>query len=78
MQDYVSLLILSGSSLTALAMLSWVGLKAWRDWIALQQQGLHAAPAAEPSSAGPRIELADLRERIRKLEDIASGVDLLP
>lgn len=78
MQDHVSLLILSGSSLTALGLMSWTGLKAWRDWIALQQQSLHAAPATEPSPAGARIELADLRERIRKLEAIASGVDLLP
>ncbi len=78
MQDHVSLLILSGSSLTALGLLSWVGLKAWREWIALQQQGLRAMPTGDPSPVGARIELADLRERIRKLEDIATGVDLLP
>jgi len=30
----------------------------------------------QQASAGARIELADLRERIRKLEAIAAGIDL--
>jgi hypothetical protein len=31
---------------------------------------------AAPPSAAARIEVADLKERIRKLEAIAAGVDL--
>jgi hypothetical protein len=77
------------ATLLGLAMVVWAALKGWQGWLALKQRELdlmrHAgagpanAAAAEPD-AGPataaRIELADLKERIRKLEAIASGVDL--
>jgi hypothetical protein len=48
-------------------------LHAWRGWLDLkrleiEQRGGTSAPAA-------RIEIADLRERVRKLEAIAAGVD---
>jgi hypothetical protein len=33
-------------------------------------------PVSEVASASNRIELADLKERLRKLEAIAAGVDL--
>ena len=36
----------------------------------------HAHGEIAPTSAGSRIEIADLKERIRKLEAIAAGVDL--
>lgn len=73
---------LSVSGLAGLAMVTVAGLSGWRDWLALKRQELadrHApAPAPEPSlpSAASRIEIADLKERIRKLEAIAAGVDL--
>lgn len=72
------------AALLALAMVVMAALKGWQGWLALKQRELDMAPRgimplAEPD-AGPataaRIELADLKERIRKLEAIASGVDL--
>ncbi len=75
-------LILAGSGLAGLAMLTAAGLAGWRGWLALKAQqftvGGHAAPAHEPNlpNASARIEIADLKERIRKLEAIAAGVDL--
>ncbi len=56
-------------------------LTAWQGWLALKQREIdaHAAPNAAPGGsplAAARIELSDLKERIRKLEAIASGVDL--
>ena len=73
---------LSASGLAGLAMVTAAGLSGWRGWLALKRQELaeHRAPAsqAEPAmpSAASRIEIADLKERIRKLEAIAAGVDL--
>ncbi|WP_241127154.1 hypothetical protein [Novosphingobium terrae] len=77
------------SALLALAMLTAAALKGWQGWLSLKSRelDLRAGPAAHaPHDAsyepdvGPatvaRIELADLKERIRKLEAIASGVDL--
>ena len=70
-------------ALTALSIVSLVALRGWRDWIQLKREELaagHAAVAAahDPAvpHAGSRIEIADLKERLRKLEAIAAGVDL--
>ena len=73
---------LSVSGLAGLAMVTAAGLSGWRGWLALKRQELaeHRASASQPEpampSAGSRIEIADLKERIRKLEAIAAGVDL--
>lgn len=73
---------LSVSGLAGLAMVTAAGLSGWRGWLALKRQELaqHQATASqtEPAmpSAASRIEVADLKERIRKLEAIAAGVDL--
>ena len=68
-------------ALSALAIISLVALRGWRDWIQLKREELaagHIAIAHDASvpSAGSRIEIADLKERLRKLEAIAAGVDL--
>lgn len=54
-------------------------LRGWKGWLELKRLELQArrtdgdVPAPNMTS---RIELADLKERIRKLEAIAAGVDL--
>ncbi len=74
-------LTLAASGLAGLAMVTTATLSGWRGWLTLKRQELEhshaeidAAPAAP--SAATRIEMADLKERIRKLEAIAAGVDL--
>lgn len=74
------------SVLLGLAMVVHAALKGWQGWLALKSRELDLRPHLPPHTlpdepdAGPataaRIELADLKERIRKLEAIASGVDL--
>ncbi len=75
---YVALTV-SATSLAGLGMVVSAGLAGWRGWLQLKRSELDhfqpSAPAASPS-AGARIEMADLRERIKKLEAIAAGVDL--
>ncbi len=68
-------------ALSALAIISLVALRGWRDWIQLKREELaagHSLAAHDPAvpHAGSRIEIADLKERLRKLEAIAAGVDL--
>ena len=68
-------------ALTALSIVSLVALRGWRDWIQLKREELAAGHVAAPQdhsvpNAGSRIEIADLKERLRKLEAIAAGVDL--
>lgn len=70
---------LAAAALVALGMVSATLLAGWRGWLALQHQqlarGADYGQATLPS-ASARIEIADLKERIRKLEAIAAGVDL--
>jgi hypothetical protein len=71
----------SGASLAGIMVVSVAALKGWRDWINLQRLSIEGRSAShEPATGVPssaaRIELADLKERVRKLEAIAAGVDL--
>jgi hypothetical protein len=64
------------ASVTLLAMIS---LRGWRDWIAFKQAELEHGHTPGPNSvpsAVSRIEVADLKERVKKLEAIAAGIDL--
>lgn len=73
----VTIGLLSASILAGLAAASWAALRGWHGWLELKRFELtHAAGDKSLSPAGSRIELADLRERVRKLEAIAAGIDL--
>ncbi len=71
---------LATAGLAALAMVTMATLAGWRGWLALKQQELTVRSDRPVQMAGgsasARIEIADLKERIRKLEAIAAGVDL--
>ena len=82
MTDPVMMMTVSAAGFLGLCVLAWAGLSGWRGWLELERMKLErrpSGPSVEPAS-GPspaaRIELADLKERIRKLEAIAAGVDL--
>jgi hypothetical protein len=52
-------------------------LKAWNGWLELKKMELaHITGDRGLPPATGRIEMADLRERVRKLEAIAAGIDL--
>ncbi len=75
-------LIVVAAALFGVAILAAVALRARQDWLALKRCELDRAPVPQREIEGgagmgaARIEIADLKERIRKLEAIASGVDL--
>lgn len=68
-------LALSLTTVVGLTVLALIGLKAFRAWIELKQLELNQRMPSSPSTS-QRIDVADLKERIRKLEAIASGVDI--
>jgi hypothetical protein len=72
----MTLMALAGSGLTGLSIAAFAGLKGWQGWLDLKRQELAGHRVPERGPAMDRIEIADLKERIRKLESIASCVDL--
>ena len=75
--DPISIGVISASIIGGLVAASVAGLKAWNGWLELKRLELthDAADRSLPPATG-RIEMADLRERVRKLEAIAAGIDL--
>ena len=75
--DPLTLGMLSASIIVGLAGAALAGLKAWNGWLELKKMELTqlAGERGLPPTTG-RIEIADLRERVRKLEAIAAGIDL--
>lgn len=69
-------IVLAVSALTGLAMIALAALRGWDGWLALKRLELDATARAETGDAMNLIDLADMRERLRKLEAIAAGVDL--
>lgn len=77
MGDAATLLTLAGTGAASVGIITAAGLQAWTGWLELKRVQLAAAPEdkiVRRARAG-RSDLADLRERVRKLEAIASGVD---
>jgi hypothetical protein len=75
--DLLTIGVLSASIIVGLAATGWAGLKAWNGWLELKRFELtHEAGDRGLPPASGRIEIADLRERVRKLEAIAAGIDI--
>jgi hypothetical protein len=75
--DPITIGVMSVSVLAGLGAASWAGLKAWNGWLELKKMELTqiAGDRGLPPATG-RIEMADLKERVRKLEAIAAGIDI--
>lgn len=73
------IIIIASASLIGLVVVAVALLRGWHEWLDLKRSELErdGTPREDGSPIGAaRIEIADLKERIRKLEAIASGVDL--
>ena len=73
-------LLIAAASLVGLVVIAATMLKGWQGWLELKTRELEQTRGPAPDKGSPagmtRIEIADMRERIRKLEAIAAGVDL--
>ena len=74
-------LLIAAAALIGLCVVAATMLKGWQGWLALKARELeqHRQRPEIEGGAGTgmaRIEISDLKERIRKLEAIAAGVDL--
>lgn len=80
MMDMMSVALSGLFGLAALVLAAHFTLKAWAGWLELKKLELASGgrqQLSEPVGGGSElIELADLKARVRKLEAIASGIDL--
>ena len=76
MGDPGTLVAILAAAVVALAMLSLAALKGWDGWLELRRIELGQSGRGAPlSPAAARLELADLRERVKRLEAIANGAE---
>ena len=76
MSDPATLVAILAAAVISLAMLSLAILKGWDGWLELRRMELDRADRARaPTPAQARIELADLKDRVKRLEAIANGVE---
>ena len=75
--DPITIAVLAASVIVGLGAASLAALKAWNGWLELKKMELTQITGDRglPPATG-RIEMADLRERVRKLEAITAGIDL--
>jgi hypothetical protein len=64
---------LAAAEFAGFCVLAFAGLKGWQGWLELKRSEMGQKGSW---TTAERIELADLKERVRKLESIASFVDL--
>jgi hypothetical protein len=78
MSEPMAMMAMAGFGLTALGIMLFAALKGWQGWLDLKRLELDAVQPRPAGNGGmaERIELADLKERIRKLESIAACIDL--
>ncbi len=74
-------LLIAFSALGCVMVVALTALAGWQGWLSLKLRELEAHRGRGEIDTGSRegaarIEIADLKERIRKLEAIANGVDL--
>ena len=76
MSEPMTMIAVASFGLAALGMAVFASLRGWQGWLDLKRMELAGSRQEPKSPAMERIEIADLKERIRKLEAIASCVDL--
>ena len=77
MSETLMMVTMASFGLVGLSIATFAGLRGWQGWLEVRRLELAGQVRQERRSpAGDLIEMADLRERVRKLESIASCIDL--
>jgi hypothetical protein len=77
MSEPMTMITVASAGLAGLSIATFAGLRGWQGWLEVKRLELAGSGRREGRSpAGDMIEMADLKERVRKLESIASCIDL--
>jgi hypothetical protein len=76
MDDPSILLTAAAMAIIAVAITSLAALKGWQGWLELKRLEIGSGRSSDSRPiVATRIDVAELKDRIRKLEAIASGID---
>ncbi len=76
MIDATSLITIASAGIVGLGIVSTAMLRGWSGWLQVRRLQIEGKRRpGPPSQSGVRSEIAALKERVRRLEAIASGVD---
>ena len=76
MTESGDILLILAVLLAGVALLSFALLRGWEDWLRLRRRELNRSdPRPRASAASQRLELIDLKDRVKRLEAIANGVE---
>jgi hypothetical protein len=75
MADPATLFALAAAATLAVAIAAAAMLKGWQGWLELRRLEIDRT-LGRRSPVPPRLEMADLKDRVRRLEAIADGSDL--
>ncbi len=79
-QDSQFYIMIASLALMTMTILAYSAMRIWNEWMAFKREELQQHLKDDNNPAQPstmsRIEVADLKERVRKLEAIAAGIDL--
>lgn len=73
--SFATVTVMAVATLVCLMILSATALLAWNGWLDLKRTELAREGKSPTDHALGMIDLSDLKERLRKLEAIAAGVD---
>lgn len=76
MDTFVFYAAMGATTLLGCTILGLIGLRGFTAWIDLKRAELASASPTPTPTVGQRIDVADLKERVRRLEAIAAGVDI--
>ena len=79
MSEAMMTLTMASFGLTGLCITVMASLRGWQGWLEVKRLELDKTTGATRETRSPAadmIEMADLKERVRKLESIASCIDL--
>lgn len=78
MMGLETIIVIALGAVAALALAGGIAAWCWKGWLELKRAelGIGGERRSAGSNTGSRIEVADLKERVRRLEAIAAGVDL--
>ncbi len=79
MSDPMTTMTMASFGLASISIVTFAGFRGWQGWLDVRKLELTGTGTGrkEPrSQTADLIEMADLRERVRKLESIAACIDL--